>query len=110
MRNGIGIVAAGALLLIAAVSGFIVVPEHKPHKVTTYRQVPELDYPRLTPGAVSCDPVKRICETKVRTYLVPSHTLYDVLRVAPWALAIVGALLAVVGLVRYARPEGQRVT
>jgi hypothetical protein len=119
LRNGIGAVAAGALLLVAAVSGFIIVPEHKPHTVTTYRQVPKLPYPQLTPGAVACSPgpvpsgvvpVPSVgyCEVGVRT-LVPSHTLYDLLKVAPWALAIVGALLAVIGLIRYARAAGERV-
>ena len=105
LRNGIGTVTAGAILLIAAVSGFIIVPEHKPHKVTTYRRVRELDYPRLTPGAVSCDSAKRICEVKVRTYLAPSHTLYDALRITTWALLIIGLLLVAIGLARYARLE-----
>jgi hypothetical protein len=120
LRNGIGAVAAGALLVIVAVAGFIVVPEHKPHKVATYRQVPE-NSNGPTRGAVVCNPGPQYyqpasvptpepgnCEVRM-THLAPSHTLYDVLRVLPWALAIIGVLLVALGLIRYARVGDQRV-
>jgi hypothetical protein len=76
------------------------VPEHKPHTVTTYTEVVE-NPAGPTPGALSC--ASGYCKVKVRTYIEPSRTLYDALRITTWALLIVGLLLAAVGLVRYVR-------
>ena len=81
-RKGIGAVATGAALLIAAVAGFVVVPEHAPQFVC----------------AGFGEPTGNQCAGW-------SRTAYDVARIATWALAIVGALLATMGLIRYARPE-----
>lgn len=68
-RAGISIVV-GAIFLVAAVAGFVIVPEHN---------------------------------QTVRTGL--SHSAYDALRITLWALVIVGDLLVVAGLIRYARPR-----
>ena len=85
-RKGIGAVATGAALLIAAVAGFVVVPEHAPQFVCGgFGEVTSSDQ----------------CAGW-------SRTAYDVAKIATWALLIVGALLVVMGLIRYARPEVAR--
>jgi hypothetical protein len=89
-RGGIGAVVAGALLLIAATVGFVLVPEHHPGSFQTC--------PNGAPGCVSL--------VTVHTGL--SRPAYDALLVATWALLICGVLTVVVGLIRYARPEVQR--
>jgi len=87
-RKGVGAVALGAVLLIAAVVGFVIVPEHKPHTVTSVA------------GGFEC---LSNCTT-----VGWSQTMYDVALIATWAVLIVGALLVVMGLIRYARPEVAR--
>lgn len=85
-RAGIGAVTVGAVLLIAAVVGFIVVPEHAPQFVCGGFGNPEL-------GGQCAG---------------WSRTTYDVARIATWALLVVGALVVVTGLIRYARPGVER--
>jgi hypothetical protein len=77
-RKGIGTIAVGAVLLIAAVVGFVVLPEHQPGCVGSGAYCGYLASP-------------------------PSQPLYDALRITTWALLIVGALAVVLGLIRYAR-------
>ena len=81
-RKGIGAVATGAALLIAAVVGFVVVPEHAPRFV--------------------CGGFGEATGNQCAGW---SRTAYDVASIATWALSIVGALMATMGLIRYARPE-----
>lgn len=88
-RRGIGAVAVGAVLLTAAVVGFIVVPEHAPGLSSDL-------------SCAGWSPAPPRCHTGW------SQTAYDVARIATWALAILGALLVAMGLIRYARPEAQR--
>jgi hypothetical protein len=102
MRRSSVTTALGALLLIAAVAGFVIVPEHKPN--ITYAD------PGI-PSAACGPPIPGIYQasgcTAIRSGV--SHTLYDGLRIATWAVLIVGVLLVVVGLINYARraPETQ---
>lgn len=99
-------VALGAVLLVASVAGFIIVPEHKPHRVTVLKRIPE-NPNGLTRGAVSCTQGTLFsgpyCNKKVKTLAGLSQTLYDALRITTWAVLIVGALLVAIGLIRYAR-------
>jgi hypothetical protein len=101
MRRSVLIITLGALLLIAAVAGFVVVPEHSPGlgsvQVPTHSsRCPSGFYPTLggAPGLESCP-------QDVVTGL--PQTSYDALRIATWAVLIVGVLLVIVGLVSFAR-------
>lgn len=80
-RKGIGAVATGAALLIAAVVGFVVVPENAPRSV--------------------CGGFGEATGPQCAGW---SRTAYDVAKIATWALLIVGALIVLMGLIRYARP------
>jgi uncharacterized membrane protein HdeD (DUF308 family) len=82
IRSGILTISLGALLLIAAVAGFVIVPEHAP--MGSFNGSTCAEY-------AGCP----------RTGL--SHTMYDVLRVATWAALIIGALVVIVGLISYSR-------
>ena len=84
-RRPAGLIALGAVFLIAAVVGFVVVPEHAPQF---------FDEPSGCIGAF-CHLVN----------LGWSRTLYDALRIATWAVLIVGVLVVIVGLIGYARRE-----
>jgi hypothetical protein len=90
-RKGIGAVALGAVVLIAAVAGFIIVPEHEPGIASSYTCLNSLAF-SLPPG----------CHTGL------SRAAYDGLRIGTWAVLIVGVLLVAMGLIRYARPGGAR--
>ena len=98
-RKGIGAVAVGACLLIAAVVGFVVVPEHKPGSKIVARSGPTLE---LTCAGPLNGGIPPNC---VESGTGLSRTLYNALKVATWALVIVGVLLVAMGLIRYARPE-----
>jgi hypothetical protein len=79
-------VSIGALLLVGAAAGLVIVPEHKPG----------LTCPNGLQGCLN---------------LVPSgwsHSAYDAARIGTWALLIVGTILLVIGLINYARPLGAR--
>jgi hypothetical protein len=91
-RGAVLVVALGAVLLIAAVAGFIVVPEHSPGRVVLYE----------------CGDAFSGTRTCHRTLPGWSRTAYDVLRVTTWALAIIGVVFVAMGLIRYAQPEVQR--
>ncbi len=84
-RAGVGAVAVGAVLLIGAVAGFVIVPQHAPQSVCG-------GWGAL--GGPQCAGWSR--------------SAYDAARIATWALLIVGALLVAMGLIRYARPGGVR--
>jgi hypothetical protein len=75
-------VCAGAALLVAAVAGFVIVPEHRP-QVVGGRDLAGVMFGGATVGW--------------------SRTVYDAARIATWALLIVGVLLAAVALINYAR-------
>ena len=75
MRPAWMTLAAGALLMIVAVSGFVVVPQHKP----TYSNIP--------PPAGSNFPVPWTTST------------YDIAQIITWADLIVGLILVLVGLI-----------
>ena len=129
-RSGVGAVAAGAVLLIAAAVGFIVVPEHRPQTRTelltgvpcpTSQQDCKLSSAQAAEGQTrpQCYPENQATATGPMNYgnrqcwyvaiaSGPSKPLYDGLKIVTWALAIVGGLLVVTGLIRYARPEVQR--
>ena len=88
-RKGFGAVMAGAVLLIAAVVGFILVPEHKPAIRDTYDCLNDYTF----------RPLPASCLAGL------SRTAYDAARIGTWAAVVVGTLLVVMGLIRYARPE-----
>lgn len=92
-RRGIGTVAIGIVLLLAAVAGFIVVPEHKPGSV--------LVAPNGDRGPQACTHELVIDCHQVATGL--SQRAYDVLRTETWALLVVGALLVAISRVRHSR-------
>jgi hypothetical protein len=66
------------MLLIAAVAGFVIVPEHKPQFSCAGWGF-----------GVQCAGLSR--------------TAFDVARISTWALLIVGAVLVAVGLINYGR-------
>ena len=72
------------VLLIAAVAGLIVLPQHAPGQHCTTN----------APWAIP----RHTCHA-----FGMSQTVYDVLRIATWGVLIVGALLVVVGLINYGR-------
>lgn len=72
----------GTLLLIAAVAGFVIVPEHKPQFVC---------------GGFGAEGGPQCAGW--------SRTAYDAARIGSWALLILGGLLVVVGLINYARRD-----
>lgn len=91
-------ISLGAILLIAAVAGFIIVPEHA--ATVTY-------FDPAVPQAACGPPNQGIAQAPGCTTVHSgvSHTAYDLLRVATWAVLIIGVLLAIVGLIHYARAD-----
>ena len=83
-RKGVGAVVVGAVLLIAAVAGFIIVPEHAPQFVC---------------GGFGGEVTGNQCAGWSRSAYSTRHGSRHG---RSW---IVGALLVVMGLIRYARPE-----
>jgi hypothetical protein len=81
-----------ALLLIAYVAAFIVVPEHA-------AEVEQVGRDQFG----NCQPIGETGNTCHYVATGLSRTLYDALRVTTWALLIAGVLLVVVGLISYAR-------
>jgi hypothetical protein len=73
----------GVMLLISAVAGFVIVPEHRPGVAVD----------------ASCGGWGP-CATGI-TALSP--TAYDVLRIGTWAALIVGTVLVALGLIRFAQ-------
>jgi hypothetical protein len=71
-----GTLIAGAVLLIAAVAGFVISGDHMP------------EY-----GDVGCP-------SDLLAHCSWSNTAYDVVRIASWACGIVGLILVAVGLIR----------
>jgi hypothetical protein len=96
MRRAAVTISLGALLLIAAVAGFVIVPEHMPNITYADPGVPFVGCVAPSPGLIQ----PHGCRT-IRSGV--SHTVYDGLRIATWAVLIVGALLVTVGLINYAR-------
>jgi hypothetical protein len=90
MRRAIVLIALGAVLLIGAAAGFVIVPEHKPQHGEA-----------VVPGWGG---------TGVYFHTGWSQTVYDAARIATWALLIVGTLLVVVVLINYARRPHRRGT
>jgi hypothetical protein len=72
----------GTVLLLGAVAGFVIVPEHKPAVIGGSQ------WGGYLLGGTSVG---------------WSHTAYDAARIGTWALLIVGAILIAVGLISYAR-------
>jgi hypothetical protein len=103
--RGFVAIAVGAVLLIIAAAGFIIVPEHKPyvtygdpaHPKVNCESGPPAPEP---PGVVVGGFWSRGCQTY---HHFPSHTEYDALRIATWAALILGVLVAATGLIRTAR-------
>jgi hypothetical protein len=91
MRSFVAI-AVGAVLLIAAAAGFIIVPEHAPSLTLGY------SCPTRAPGVTN----EGLC-----VHQGLSQTVYDALRIATWAALILGVLVAATGLIwtARARPE-----
>lgn len=81
-------IGIGTVFMVGAVSGFIIVPEHKPTVISGDVVIPGGgDVPGALPDRL----------------VGWSRTLYDALHITTWALLIVGALLVTVGLISYAR-------
>jgi hypothetical protein len=97
-RSGLGAVATGAVLLTAAVVGFVVVPEHKPGFAQVFRPRSAVSHPDIP---IVEGPNNTV---EVTTRVGWSKSTYDALRVVTWALVIGGVLLVAIGLIRYARP------
>ena len=107
MRRRATIVGVGATLLIAAVVGFVVVPEHRPTSrtglVSQGRVVP-LEQCASIDG-MTIDGVRGVPCHNATITSGPRRTLYDTLRITTWVLAIIGGVFVVLGLIRYARLE-----
>jgi disulfide bond formation protein DsbB len=84
----------GALLLIGAAAGFVVVPEHHPLSIADTCSNSWWGTP-CPAGIVPAGPTSHL-----------SRTAYDALRMTTWAFLIVGAVLVAAGLVSYARRAG----
>jgi hypothetical protein len=97
-RGGLSIIS-GALLLIAAVAAFVIVPEHMPATQTT-TVAPVNGYCPGVPGVVQ--PRDFACPGPTHSVGL-SRTTYDIARISTWAVLIVGALLVIVGLLNYSR-------
>ncbi len=82
-------IVLGAVLLVAAAAGFVIVPEHKP--VTKYVD--------LSTGSL-CTPTAGC--TKVHTGFATQST-YDIARIGTWACLILGLLIVAAGLINLAR-------
>jgi hypothetical protein len=86
----------GTILLICAVAGFVILPEHKPTSAAyagTGTYVPGCsDQERLSPTGCLVKPAHGL-----------SRTSYDALRITTWALAISGAVIVTFALVREIR-------
>jgi hypothetical protein len=102
--RGFVAIAVGAVLLIAAAAGFIIVPEHAP------------GFGYGVPGrpAVICSgpatPEEAHTALAGCRTLHPglSRTAYDALRIATWAALILGVLVAAMGLIQTARVRPER--
>jgi hypothetical protein len=92
MRRSIATITGGAVLLIASVAGFIIVPEHAPG-------VAQVGRDRFG----NCQAIGETGNTCHYVATGLAHTLYDALRIATWALVIVGVLLTTIGLIGLAR-------
>ncbi len=111
-RRAVGAVAVGAALLIAAVAGFIIVPEHKPSTRDEWR----LDDGQIVSQCYSDNGFQYTYYESGTTHQCfdvaiasgPPRAAYDGLRILSWGLAIVGALFVAIGLIRYARPGPER--
>lgn len=79
----------GLLSIVAAISGFVILPEHKPLPPCTADCVPSLG--ASLSGGFS-DPVSRL-----------SQPLYDALRITTWTLLLLGVTLLILGVIRVAR-------
>jgi hypothetical protein len=84
----------GALIVIAGIAALIVTANHYPEAHHT----PPLDLSG---------------ENVLGTLTLTSHrsawsqTAYDLARIGGWALVILGALIVIVGLIRYWQPRGR---
>lgn len=93
MKRLIAMGVAAIALLVAAVAGFIIVPEHAP----------------VIGGSSSVDPFgnlkQSLSDSSAPTPPGPpwSQTLYDVARIGTWAALIIGVLLAATTLIVLAR-------
>jgi hypothetical protein len=92
MRRPLVSIAVGAVLLIMAVAGFVIAPEHAPGVEQVGRD-----------QFGNCQAIGENGNTCHYIATGLSQTLYDVVRIATWGLLIVGVLLAVVGLIHYGR-------
>jgi hypothetical protein len=80
-------VILGGLLLVGAVAGFVIEPEHH--------------------GWLKCPP-GMISPTECHWVVGWSRTVHNAVRIGSWALLIAGVLLVTVGLISYARREAPR--
>lgn len=88
MRRTILLLTIGVVLLLGAVTGFIIVPEHAPYS---------------GPSGVTFNP----SPDEVLHGGGWSQTAYDLARIGTWALLIVGLISVIVGLLTYWRPRPQ---
>jgi hypothetical protein len=80
----------GAVLVVAGIAAFIEAHSHRPGMGQIFREIPNEGFR----GQVA---------VPVHTGL--SQTPYDLLRIGAWALVIFGALLIVIGFIRYWRAQ-----
>lgn len=101
-RRAPALITVGAIVLIGSVAGFVIVPEHAPATSTIDARAVSGCTPPARPGqpvVLLSDPSCHVVHTGL------AHTPYDALRIATWALLIVGALTVGVGLIGYSRQE-----
>ena len=98
MRGAWATLAAGALLMIVAVTGFVIVPQHRPGSVLVGQVGGQ--------GGIN----QALCQADGPSssycphggHFVPvgwARSLFDLLRIATWACVIAGLILVLVGLI-----------
>lgn len=89
----------GVLLLIGAVAGFVIVPEHQPG--TEVIAGPPSDY-RTGDACANYTPQDQ-CEPRETIRVGFTRTEYDGARIGTWAALIIGGVLVLLGLIRFAQ-------
>jgi hypothetical protein len=81
MRRTVVMIALGVLLVVGAVAGFVILPEHR--TLPPHGHWWDASYFPGRPGL--------------------QHTLYDVLRILTWSFLVTGTVIVAVGLLDYGR-------
>jgi hypothetical protein len=95
----VSVLAIGAVLLILAVAGFVVVPEHAPHYVGGHAAIDTKVLTCEAGGQGTDARCEREAGYRQGNPAGLSQPMYDLLRITTWALLIVGLIAVVAGLI-----------